>query len=207
MAIKVSEIYKSIQGESSYAGLPCIFIRLTGCNLRCSYCDTKYAYYEGKDYKIDEIIGILEKYKIRLVEITGGEPLMQDDTKILVDSLVQNDYKVLIETNGSISIQDINSAAVIIMDIKTPSSGMSDKVDFSNIAYLKGTDEVKFVIANRQDYEWSAGIIKKHALLEKCNVLFSPVFNVMKPEKLVQWILEDSLNVRLNLQLHKYISV
>ncbi len=204
--MNVSEIFTSIQGESSYAGLPCVFIRLSGCNLRCNYCDTTYAYDGSFELTIDEIIDQVNNSKIRLVEITGGEPLLQEESKELMSSLIDKDYKVLIETNGSIDIKGVSNDAVIIMDIKTPSSGMSDSMRLSNIDLLKRSDEVKFVISNRNDYDWAVDITRKYSLTDRCKVLFSPVFGVLNPELLARWMIEDSLNVRLNLQLHKYVS-
>jgi 7-carboxy-7-deazaguanine synthase len=203
--MKVCEIFKSIQGESSYAGIPCLFIRLTGCNLRCTYCDTKYAYFEGEELSEDKILNEVHRAGIRLVEITGGEPLLQKGVYKLIKTLLDEGYKVLLETNGSISIRDVDRRAVIILDIKTPGSGMDKEMDFSNFDYIKNTDEIKFVITDRRDYEWSKEIILQHNLKDKSHILISPAYGFMKPEELAKWILEDSLEVRLNLQLHKYI--
>ncbi len=204
--MKVSEIFTSIQGESTYAGLPCVFIRLSGCNLSCSYCDTTYAYNGGFNIYNDQIVEKIKRSSVKHVEITGGEPLLQKETEDLVDRLIVEKYSVLIETNGSKDIKALNKDAVIIMDIKTPSSSMSNRMNLENINYLKPSDEVKFVVSNRIDYEWSFDIVKRYSLMERCKVLFSPVFNVLKPEILSRWILEDSLDVRLNLQIHKYIN-
>ncbi|MEW6107614.1 MAG: radical SAM protein [Nitrospirota bacterium] len=204
--MKVCEIFTSIQGESSYAGLPCTFIRLTGCNLRCSYCDTKYAYDAGIEMTIDEITDQVLSAGVRLVEITGGEPLLQEkETLSLISNLIKKEFKVLIETNGSASIRDIDKQAVIILDIKTPGSGMSEKMDFSNLGYIKPSDEIKFVICDRADYDWSKKIISEHNLNKKCEILFSPVYAKLNPLFLARWIIEDRLDVRLNLQIHKYI--
>ncbi len=203
--MKVCEIFKSIQGESSYAGIPCLFIRLTGCNLRCTYCDTKYAYFEGQELSEEKILSEVHRAGINLVEITGGEPLLQKEVYHLIKTLLDEDYKVLIETNGSISIKDIDKRAVIILDIKTPGSGMNKEMDFSNLDYIKNTDEIKFVITNRIDYEWSKGIIHQYNLQDRCHILISPAYGILQPEELAKWILEDALEVRLNLQLHKYI--
>jgi len=203
--MKICEIFTSIQGESSYAGMPCTFIRVAGCNLRCSYCDTKYAYYEGFELTENEIINEVELIGARLVAITGGEPLLQEETFRLVERLINEGYKVLIETNGTMSIKDVDSRAVIILDIKTPGSGMHDGLDTSNFDYLKSGDEIKFVITGKADYEWAKDVIHEHKLKEKWHILFSPAFGILQPELLIKWMLEDRLDVRLNLQLHKYI--
>ncbi len=203
--LKVNEIYNSIQGESSKAGLPCVFVRLTYCNLRCVYCDTSYAFYDGKDYSIDEIIKEVKKFGCNLVEITGGEPLVQDETSELMGRLCDEGYQVMLETGGSLPIEKIDDRVIIIMDLKCPSSGMSKKNYYENINYLKSIDEVKFVIGNREDYEWSKEILSKYKLTGKCIVLFSVVFGQLEPHTLVSWILEDKLNVRFQLQMHKFI--
>jgi len=203
--MKVCEIFSSIQGESSCSGMPCTFIRMAGCNLRCSYCDTKYAYDEGIELTEAEIINEVELIGVQFVAITGGEPLLQEETLHLIERLLNEGFKVLIETNGSMSIKDIDSRAVIILDIKTPGSGMMNEMDIYNLDYIKPTDEIKFVITDRADYEWSKDIMHKYKL--KCGerILFSPAFGILEPELLVRWILEDRLDVRLNLQIHKYI--
>ena len=203
--MKVCEIFSSIQGESSFAGLPCTFIRLTGCNLRCSYCDTSYAYYEGQELTTDEIIREVQRTGINLVEITGGEPLLQNESHLLIKRLIDEGYKVLVETNGSQDIKKIAKKAIVILDIKTPGSDMSKEMDFSNLDYIKSSDEIKFVITNREDYEWSKDIIQKYKLMEKCKLLFSPAFGTLPPENLAKWIIGDKLKIRFNLQLHKYI--
>ena len=203
--IKVNEIYYSIQGESSKAGLPCVFIRLTYCNLRCTYCDTEYAFFEGKDYSIKKIIEEVKKYNCNLVEVTGGEPLFQKECYDLLDSLCEAGFEVLLETGGSLPIEPVNKAVKIIMDLKCPSSKMEKKNLYDNINYLKSDDELKFVIGTREDYEWTKELLKKHNLHGKCEILFSVVFGELKPLKLVNWILEDKLNVRFQLQMHKFI--
>tara|TARA_Y100000817_G_scaffold134749_1_gene105570 strand:+ start:1471 stop:2112 length:642 start_codon:yes stop_codon:yes gene_type:complete len=205
MKLKINEIYKSIQGESTYMGLPCTFIRLTYCNLRCSYCDTEYAFYEGKDISIDDIILKVNEYKSKLVEVTGGEPLIQDGCIDLLYKLVKNGNDVLIETGGALSIKKIPKEVIIILDIKCPSSNMSDKNLWSNINLLKKEDQIKFVIGDRNDYEWTKKIITKYNLNHKCEILFSPVFDKIEPKKIVDWIIEDDLNVRFQLQIHKFI--
>lgn len=204
-ALKINEIFYSIQGESSLMGVPCIFVRLTYCNLRCTYCDTEYAFYEGSDMLIDDIITKVESYNCKLVEITGGEPLVQDNVHILMKKLCDKGYEVMLETGGSLTIKDVDKRIKIIMDLKTPSSGMMDKNLYDNINYLKPADEVKFVIGDREDYEWSKEIIDKYKLNEKVTVLMSPVFDKVQNIDLTTWILRDRLNVRFQVQLHKYI--
>lgn len=203
--IKINEIYKSIQGESSKAGLPCVFVRLTYCNLRCTYCDSEYAFYDGKEMSISQIIDEVKKYNCKLVEITGGEPLFQNESIYLMKQLCDEGFDVMLETSGSLSIKDIDARVKIIMDLKCPSSKMMKKNLYENIEFLKPTDEIKFVIGNREDYDWSKKIISDYRLNEKCEILFSVVFEQLKPVTLVEWILEDNLNVRYQLQMHKYI--
>ncbi|GAB6183435.1 radical SAM protein [Thermodesulfovibrio hydrogeniphilus] len=203
--MKVCEIFASIQGESSLVGIPMIFIRLSGCNLRCNYCDTTYAFENGKDYTITEVINAIKQYNLKYVEITGGEPLLQIEVYDLMDELVKN-YNVVLETNGSLSLEKVNSFIKIIMDVKTPGSGMSDYNYLENLNFLKETDEVKFVITDRNDYEWAKQFIKEHSIKVR-EILFSPAFGLLDAKELAKWIIEDSLDVRLNIQLHKYISV
>lgn len=203
--MKVCEIFTSIQGESSYAGMPCTFIRLSGCNLRCSYCDTVYAYDEGRELSEDEIIKEVLLAGIDLVEITGGEPLIQKETFHLIERLLNEGYAVLVETNGSVSIKGIDPRVTVIMDIKTPGSGMLEKTDLSNLELLKPSDEVKFVITDRADYEWARDFISEHSLQSKCRILLSPAFGRLHPEALAGWMLQDRLKARLSLQIHKYI--
>jgi 7-carboxy-7-deazaguanine synthase len=203
--MKVCEIFTSIQGESTFAGVPCTFIRMTGCNLRCSYCDTRYAYEEGTELTEEEIVEKIQAIGLKMVEITGGEPLLQGGVASLVKNLLDRGHGVLIETNGSQDIRGLDRRAVIILDIKTPGSGMSSKVKLSNLPLLKPEDETKFVIADRRDYEWSRNFIREHSLAGRCKVLFSPAFGILAPQDLSRWIMEDRLDVRLNLQLHKYI--
>lgn len=204
--LKINEIYHSIQGESTNAGKPCVFVRLTYCNLRCTYCDTEYAFYEGKDMSVKQVIDEVEKYNCKLVEITGGEPLVQlNECLQLMKELCELGYEVLIETGGSISVKEIDPRVKIIMDLKCPSSGMDQKNLYENIQYLKPTDELKFVIGNREDYEWTLKLLNKHNLYGKCEILFSVVFGKLESVELVNWILEDKLEVRFQLQMHKYI--
>jgi 7-carboxy-7-deazaguanine synthase len=203
LTLKVNEIFCSLQGESSYVGLRCVFIRLTGCNLRCSYCDTTYAYNEGADLSIDQILERTGTYDCRLVEITGGEPLVQAKTPELVSRFLGEGFTVLMETNGSLDIGCVGPRCIKIMDVKCPSSGEAEKNDLGNLGKLSENDEVKFVIGTREDYEFAKGIVANQ--LESKTVLFSTVFGKLKPRNLAEWILEDRLKVRFQLQLHKYI--
>jgi len=203
--LKVNEIFYSIQGEGTKAGLPCTFIRLTYCNLRCSYCDSEYAFYEGKDFSIEEILNEVKSINCNLVEVTGGEPLMQEDSLILMEELCKLNYDVMLETGGSLPIENIDENVKIILDLKCPSSNMEKKNLYENIDFLKLEDEVKFVIGSRIDFDWSRNLIEKYKLTEKCNVLFSPVFDEIENEQLAEWILEENLNVRFQIQLHKQI--
>ncbi len=204
--MKICEIFTSIQGESTFAGLPCTFVRLSGCNLRCAYCDTKYSYDEGVGMEIEDIVRRVDSAGVRLVEITGGEPMLQgDETISLIKELLDKGYEVLVETNGSMNIKKLDKRATIILDIKTPGSGMSDKMDLTNLEIIKNSDEAKFVICSREDYEWSKVLISQYKLEEKCKVLLSPGFGMLQPKDLAAWIIEDRLRVRLNIQIHKYI--
>lgn len=203
--LKINEIYYSIQGESTKAGLPCVFIRLTYCNLRCSYCDTEYAFYEGYDLSVNAVIEEVKKYDCNLVEVTGGEPLVQEESIELMERLCDEGFEVMLETGGSLSIRDIDKRVKIVMDLKCPSSRMEKKNLYENVNYLKPEDEVKFVIGTREDYEWSKQKMEEYQLNKKCAVLFSVVFGELEPLTLVNWILEDKLNVRFQLQMHKFI--
>ncbi len=207
MTLRVNEIFYSIQGESSYAGRPCVFIRLTGCNLRCSYCDTPYAYEGGGILEIKHIFEQIAPLQCRLVEITGGEPLIQEETSTLIEGLLEDGYEVLLETNGTRDISRVDSRCVKIVDFKCPSSGMRDHMDMENLDRLSARDEIKFVLETREDYEYAREIL---GLLESrsrkiASANFSPVFGRLKPETLAEWILADHLACRLHLQLHKYI--
>ncbi len=205
--LKVNEIFYSIQGESSYAGRPCVFVRLTGCNLRCSYCDTRYAYEEGYDLEMGEIIDMVTSHRCGLVEITGGEPLTQEDTPFLIRSLLDLGFEVLLETNGSMDISVIDNRCVMILDIKCPSSGEAKKNYLENLKQLQPKDEIKFVIGSREDYDYAKNILS-FMDRAKGNIkppLFSPVYGKMNPELMAQWILADHLDVRMQIQLHKVI--
>lgn len=203
--IKINEIYYSVQGESSKAGLPTVFVRLTYCNLRCSYCDTEYAFYDGTDRAIDEIISEVKKFSCNLVEITGGEPLFQNECLNLMTRLCDDGFEVMLETGGSLPIKNIDKRVMIIMDLKCPSSKMMKKNLYENLDFIKPNDEIKFVIGNREDYDWAKEIINKFKLTEKSALLFSVVFGKLEPVQLVEWILEDKLKVRYQLQMHKII--
>jgi 7-carboxy-7-deazaguanine synthase len=203
--LKINEIYKSVQGESSKAGLPCTFVRLTYCNLRCTYCDSEYAFYEGKEMEIDEIVAEVKQLECNLVEVTGGEPLFQKESIELLKQLCDEGYEVMLETGGSLPIEQVDKRVMIIMDLKCPSSKMMKKNLYENIEHLKTKDEVKFVIGTREDYDWTKEIITKYNLTKKCPVLFSTVFGAINPAAMVEWILQDKLNVRFQLQMHKYI--
>ncbi len=204
--MKICEIFTSIQGESTFAGLPCTFVRLSGCNLRCVYCDTKYSYDGGIEMEIIDIMQRIASAGVRLVEITGGEPMLQgEETLALSRELLDKGHQVLVETNGSINIGGLDKRAIVILDMKTPCSAMSDKMDFTNLEIIKNSDEVKFVICSRVDYEWSKKIVSQYELEERCKVLFSPGFGMLQPRDLAAWIIQDRLHVRLNIQIHKYI--
>ncbi len=206
MSLLVNEIFYSIQGESIYSGIPCVFVRLTGCNLRCSYCDTAYAYYEGVELKIEEILSGVDNYNCPLIEITGGEPLLQDETPLLINRLLEKKYEVLLETNGSININSVDSRCIKIVDIKCPSSGENDKNDLENLKRLNQKDQIKFVIERREDYDFAKEIIKLISPgFPMKNVLFSPVIEQIHSSQLAEWLLEDRLRVRLQIQLHKII--
>lgn len=203
--LKINEIFFSIQGESTYTGKPCIFICLSECNLRCVWCDTEYAFYEGTELSIDDILKKIGEYNCKLVEITGGEPLIQEEVYQLIDRLQKLQYTVLIETGGSISISKLNHEVIKIMDIKCPGSKMESKMDFSNIDLLTKNDEAKFVVLNAEDYRYAKDIISRYDLTSRTNVLMSPVHDVLSSRTLAEWILADGLDVRLQVQFHKYI--
>lgn len=207
MALKINEVFYSIQGESSYAGRPCVFVRLTGCNLRCSYCDTVHAYEEGTWQDVDAVVEQISSFNCRLVEITGGEPLLQEDTPILVKELLGRRYEVILETNGSRDIRAVDTGCVRIVDVKCPSSGESAKNDLNNLHRLTPRDEIKFVVGDRDDYEYARKIIADYSL-ERFRAkppLFSVVHGRLLPDNLAEWILADRLNARLQIQLHKVI--
>ena len=205
MKLKINEIYYSVQGESTFMGKPCIFIRLTYCNLRCSYCDSEYTFHEGKDMSLKDIIKKIEEYPCNLVEVTGGEPLFQKNCVTLLSELVKRKYKVLLETSGSLSIENVPKQVINIIDFKCPSSKMEKKNLWDNINFIKDNDQIKFVIGNKEDYEWTKNKISEYNLDSKCEILLSPVYKKIEPKQIVEWILKDNLNVRFQMQLHKEV--
>lgn len=206
--LNISEIFYSIQGETSYTGLPTIFVRLAKCNLRCNYCDTKYSYQSDIYKSINEILDEVKSFKpIKLVCITGGEPLLQNEVYALFNRLLQQNYHILLETNGSLLINKVPMQVIKIIDFKAPTSEMSDKNCWENINYLNPVDEVKFVLQNRADFLWAVKQVKQYNLTDKCKVLFSPVHNKLTYKQLANWILDVRMQIRLQLQLHKLISI
>ena len=205
MSLKINEIYYSVQGESTHSGCPCIYIRLTYCNLRCSYCDTEYAFYDGKDMEITDIMSEIKRWDCNLVEVTGGEPLFQEECIDLLHELINSNYEVMLETGGSLSISDVPKKVVKIVDFKCPSSGMVKKNLWSIVDDLQAHDEVKFVIGNREDFDWAKDRITEYSLDKICTLLFSPTFGEIDPQQIVEWILAENLPVRMQLQMHKMI--
>ena len=204
--LTVNEIFHSIQGESTRAGEPCVFVRLTACDLRCSWCDTPYAFHEGSKRSVDDVLREVERYQCPLVEITGGEPLLQEDVYPLMDALLERGHTVMIETGGHRSIARVPAAVVRVMDVKCPASGESDKNLWSNLDLVGPNDQVKFVVQDRRDYEFARDVIARHDLVHKVGaVLLSPVHGAMDAKLLSEWVLADRLPVRLQLQLHKFI--
>jgi len=204
--LTINEIFHSIQGESTYAGAPCVFVRLTACDLRCTWCDTPYAFTEGAKRTVAEVVEAVAAFGCQLVEITGGEPLLQDDVYPLMAQLLSRGSTVLVETGGHISVDRVPAGVVKIIDVKCPGSGESARNHWPNLGLLGPADEVKFVIRDRADYEFARGVVIRHELVGTCAaVLFSPVHNVLPPPELASWILADKLAVRLQLQVHKYI--
>jgi 7-carboxy-7-deazaguanine synthase len=204
--LKINEIYLSIQGESTWAGLPCVFIRLTGCSLRCSWCDTAYAFYEGTDSGLEEILAKVDTYGVRLVEITGGEPLEQEGVYPLMEALLAKGFQVLLETSGAVDVGRVPQPVVKIVDVKCPGSGEEARNLWSNFEKLTPhQDEIKFVIKDREDYDYAKEVMQKHWLAGKFTLLFSSAFEHLKPSDLAEWITADRLQVRFQLQLHKYV--
>jgi len=201
----INEIFHSIQGETSRAGLPTSFIRLTGCPLRCQYCDTAYAFHEGKKMSLGEIMQAVSGHQSQYVTVTGGEPLAQDSCNDLLCLLCDNNYDVSLETSGTITVANVDHRVIKILDLKTPGSGEADNNLFENLHYLNSHDQIKFVICDKQDYAWSKQIIQEHRLTEKTEVLFSPSHAQLPAAELAQWILADKLSVRIQIQLHKYL--
>lgn len=204
--LTINEIFHSIQGESTHAGRPCVFVRLTACDLRCSWCDTPYAFHEGRKMSLDQVVAEVRRYGCELVEITGGEPLLQREVYPLMQRLLDEGYSVLLETGGHRSIEDVPAEVVRIVDVKCPGSGEAEKNHWPNLGMLRAADEVKFVIRDRADYEFARDAVNRYALPGKCAaILFSPVHAELAPKELAAWILEDRLPVRLQLQAHKYV--
>lgn len=204
-SLRITEIFYSLQGESNTVGIPTVFIRLTGCPLRCVYCDTAYAFSGGKKIEIEEIIVEVEQYATRYITVTGGEPLAQPACLELIKQLLDKGFIVSLETSGAIDVSGVDSRAVKVMDLKTPGSGELDKNIYQNIDYLSSKDQVKFVIGNNEDYDWSKATLTKYGLLERCEVLFSPVMGLQNPSELADKILQDRLPVRFQIQLHKLL--
>ena len=203
--LNVNEIFRSIQGESSRSGRPCVFVRLTACNLRCVWCDTAYAFEEGKAISVSGIVEQVERWSIPYVLLTGGEPLLQSGVHDLIADLLDRGKEVAVETGGSLDISPVDRRVAIVMDLKCPGSGMVRENDWRNLDRLKPGDEVKFVLADRADYEWTVRTIREHRLTERFGVLLSPVHGTLHPRDLADWMLNDQLNARLQLQIHKYI--
>lgn len=203
--IRLTEIYASIQGESTHVGKPCLFIRLTACNLRCTWCDSEFTFTGGENRDLDEVVAEAHGYGIHTIEVTGGEPLLQKTAIPLMQQLLDLGHEVLLETSGSLPIAPVPDDVVVIMDLKCPDSGEVEKNLWANIDELQSNDEVKFVIASRRDYEWAKATTLEHGLSDRCVVLFSPVWDTVSPADLVEWIVDDRLQVRFQLQAHKVI--
>ena len=209
--LRVTEIFHSVQGESTWAGLPCTFVRLTGCPLRCSWCDTEYAFHGGERMTLDDIIARCDAFGTKLVELTGGEPLVHANAFVLADRLLDRGYTVLVETSGAIDVSPLDPRVHRIMDLKCPGSGESARNLWSNLDHLTGRDEIKFVIADRADYEWARAVIRERGLDRRVEqgslraLLFSPVWESLDFRQLAEWVLEDQLPVRYQIQLHKII--
>jgi 7-carboxy-7-deazaguanine synthase len=205
MKLRVYEIFHSLQGESSRIGLPTVFVRLTGCPMRCVYCDTEYAFSGGGNMTFDEIMEKVASYGTKYVTVTGGEPLAQKACFDLLGQLCDAGYEVSLETGGAIDTTNVDQRVAVILDVKTPGSGEMERNVWSNLQHLKAKDEVKFVLCDRQDYEWAKQLLAEHGINEKCSVLFSPVYSQVNPTELADWILQDKLPVRMQVQLHKIL--
>ena len=203
--LHITEIFHSIQGESTRVGQPCVFVRLTGCPLRCTWCDTEYAFHGGEPMGMDAILDQVRSYGCPLVEVTGGEPLHQPGALVLLTKLCDAGLQVMLETSGAFDISEIDARVSVIMDVKCPGSGMADRMRWANMGHISEKDEVKFVLKDRSDYEWARDMVKQYALGERCPVLYSPVFGSLDLQPLAEWILSDGLPVRIQVQLHKLI--
>ncbi len=203
--LKITEIFHSLQGESTRVGQPCVFVRLTGCPLRCTWCDTEYAFHGGNTMPMEEILAQVQSYGCPLVEVTGGEPLHQPGSLVLLTQLCEAGFQVMLETSGAFDIANVDERVSIILDVKCPGSGMTDRMRWDTLTHLSGKDEVKFVLKDRADYEWARDIVMQYSLGDRCPVHMSPVFGVLHLQSLAEWILEDRLPVRFQLQLHKVI--
>ncbi len=204
--LTINEIFHSIQGESTHAGRPCVFVRLTACDLRCSWCDTPYAFHEGQKMSVDDVVGRVREYGCDVVEITGGEPLLQNEVYPLMQRLLDEGRTVMIETGGHLSVDRVPDAVIRVIDVKCPGSGESEKNHWPNLDHLRPTDEIKFVIKDRADYEYARDLVTTHELTGRCAAVhFSPVHGVLDPKQLAAWVLAERLEVRVQLQLHKYI--
>lgn len=202
---RITEIFYSLQGETRTVGLPTVFVRLTGCPLRCGYCDTAYAFTGGQKMEIADIVKQVSAYNPRYVTVTGGEPLAQQTCFELLTALCDLDVEVSLETSGAMDISAVDPRVVCVMDLKTPASGEESKNKYSNIEKLKPQDQIKFVICDRNDYEWSIDKLTEYKLIERCEVLFSPIHGKLNPADLAEWIIEDNLSVRMQIQMHKYL--
>ncbi len=204
-SVRVTEIFCSLQGESRPTGLPTVFVRLTGCPLRCQYCDTAYAFHGGERKSLAEVLGDVASHQVAHVCVTGGEPLAQRGCLELLRRLCEAGYEVSLETSGALDITGVDSRVVVVLDLKTPGSGESTRNLWSNLERLRPSDQVKFVICNRADYEWARDVVRERGLIGRCEVLFSPSWNELEARELADWLLTDRLRVRLQIQLHKYL--